>query len=118
MPYDATTNHVVGFSFHIAGIPTGASVRVELPIPATDPTSNSWSITAATDGDYTADLTTAASDPHALKPSFASTGVQPPFDATVLESIQFHVPTSITASVSIPSSTMLCVSDFKAIVSP
>jgi hypothetical protein len=117
MPYDATMNHVVGFSFTIAGIPTGASVRVELPIPATDSSGDAWSLTVMTNGAYTVDLTTSASDPHSLKPSFTPTGTQPAFDATKLESIQFHVPTNITAAVSIPDSSRLCVSDFQAIVS-
>jgi hypothetical protein len=116
MPYNATMNGVIGFSFHIQGIPSGASVRVELPIPATAASGDAWSITAMTDGDYIADLTTATSDPHALKPSFTSTGTQPPFDPTMIQSIQFHIPTNITAAVVIPSSTMLCVSQFQAIV--
>jgi hypothetical protein len=116
MPYDATSNGVVGFSFHIAGIPAGASVRVELPIPATAASGDAWSITASTDGDYIADLTTATSDAHALKPSFTATGTQPAFDATMVQSIQFHIPTNVTAAITIPSSTMLCVSNFEAIV--
>jgi hypothetical protein len=117
MPYDATMNHVVGFSFTIAGIPTGASVRVELPIPATDSSGDAWSLTVMTNGSYTVDLTTSASDPHSLKPSFTPTGTQPAFDATKLESIQFHIPTNITAAITIPDSMRLCVSDFQAIVS-
>jgi hypothetical protein len=116
MPYSATANKVTGFSFHISGIPTGASVRVELPIPATAASGDAWSITALADGDYIADLTTVASDPHPLKPSFTSTGTQPPFDATMVQSIQFHIPTNVTAAITIPMSTMLCVSNFQAIV--
>jgi hypothetical protein len=116
MPYSATANNVTGFSFHISGIPTGASVRVELPIPATATSGDAWSITALADGDYIADLTTVASDPHPLKPSFTSTGTQPPFDATMVQSIQFHIPTNVTAAITIPMSTMLCVSNFQAIV--
>ena len=118
MPYNATANKVVGFSFKIAGIPTGASVRVELPIPATDASGDAWAMTVNSDGAYTLDLTTAASDPHPLKPSFTSTGTQPAFDATKVESIQFHVPTNTSAAITIPDSNRLCVSDFQAIVSP
>ncbi len=118
MPYNATMNKVVGFSFHIAGIPSGAAVRVELPIPATDTSGDAWSITAATDGDYTADLTTAASDAHPLMPSFtpAAGTTQPAFDATMVKSIQFHIPTNVTSAIVIPDSARLCVSDLQAIV--
>ncbi len=118
MPYNASMNKVVGFSFHIAGIPSGASVRVEFPIPATDASGDAWSITAATDGDYTADLTTMASDSHALMPSFAPAAgaTQPPFDATMVKSIQFHIPTNTTSAIVIPDSARLCVSNLQAIV--
>ncbi|HEX4449040.1 MAG TPA: hypothetical protein VH044_20005 [Polyangiaceae bacterium] len=115
MPYSATENHVVGFSFHIAGVPTGASVRVELPIPATDPSGDSWSRTISSDGDYTMDLSTATGDANGLKPSFAMTGTQPAFDATQIESIQFHIPTTTAAAVTVA---MLCVSNFAVIVGP
>jgi hypothetical protein len=118
MPYDATTNKVVGFSFHISGIPAGAAVRVEIPIPATDASGDAWSITASTDGDYIADLNTMASDPHSLKPSFTPPAgtTQPPFDATMVKSIQFHIPTNTMAAISIPDSARLCVSNLQAIV--
>ncbi len=119
MPWNATQNHVVGFSFKIAGIPTGGSVRVELPIPATDASgSDSWSSTVMANGSYTVDLTSSASDTHGLKPAFTPTGTQPPFDATKIESIQFHVPTNTSAALTIPASAPLCVSDFAAVVSP
>lgn len=118
MTYNATMNKVIGFSFKIAGIPTGAAVRVELPIPATDSAgSDSWAYTVMADGSYQIDLTTSASDSHALKPAFTPTGTQPPFDPTKIESIQFHVPTNTSAAITIPDSTRLCVSDFQAIVS-
>ncbi len=118
MPYNATMNNVVGFSFHIAGIPSGAAVRVEIPIPATDASGDAWSITAAADGDYTFDLNTLASDAHSLKPSFTPPAgtKQPAFDATMVKSIQFHIPTSTTAAVTIPDSARLCVSNLQAIV--
>jgi hypothetical protein len=118
MPYNATANKVTGFSFKIAGVPTGASVRVELPIPATDSSGDAWALTVMADGAYTVDLTTAAGNTHALKPSFTPTGTQPAFDATKIESIQFHVPTNTSAAITIPDSTRLCVSDFQAIVGP
>jgi hypothetical protein len=117
MTYNATMNHVTGFSFTIAGVPSGGSVRVELPIPATDPSGDSWAFTVMKDGSYTIDLSTAAGDTHGLKPSFTPTGMQPAFDATKIESIQFHVPTNTSAAITIPDSTRLCVSNLQAIVS-
>jgi hypothetical protein len=116
MTYDATANHVVGFSFHLSGIPAASPIRIELDIPATDTSGDAWSMTAMADGDYTVDLTSSASDPHPLKPSFSSTTAQPAFDATKLEAIQFHVVTNITAAITIPMGTPLCVSNFQAIV--
>ncbi len=115
MPYSATANNIIGFTFHISGIPTGASVRVELPIPATAASGDAWSITAPADNDYVMDLTTMTSDKHPLTVSFPvpATGTQPPFDATMIQSIQFHIPTNVTLAVTIP---MLCVSNLQAIV--
>jgi hypothetical protein len=120
MPYDATSNHVTGFSFNLSGIPTGATLRVELPIPATDKSGDAWAISASADGAYTVDLTTASGDLHALKPSFtpAMGTTEPAFDATMIESIQFHVVTNTTAAVTIPDSMRLCVSNLQAIVGP
>jgi len=115
LPYDATANHVVGFSFSVSGIPTGASVRVELPIPATDTSGDAWSLTASADGAYTVDLSTATGDLHGLKPAFTPTGTQPAFDATKIESIQFQIPTNTAAAITVPK---LCVSNFQAIVGP
>ena len=113
MPYNATANNIIGFTFQISGIPTGASVRVELPIPATAASGDAWSIKALVDKPYTMDLTTMTSDPNALTASFTATGTQPPFDATMIQSIQFHIPTNVTVAVTIP---MLCVSNLQAIV--
>jgi hypothetical protein len=118
MPYDATAHKVTGFSFTVSGIPTGGTVRVELPIPATDATSDAWSLTLAVDGSYTVDLSTATTDPHHLTPAFAPTGTQPAFDASQVESIQFHVPTTPVAPIVVPAASPLCVSNLRAIVSP
>jgi hypothetical protein len=114
--YDATTNKVTGLSFHVAGVPTGG-IRVELPTTDTTMTgSDSYAITAMADGDYTADLTTAAGDAHKLSPSFAATGfTQPAFMASHLLSVQFHVATNTTAAITVSN---LCVSNLKAIVGP
>jgi len=113
MPYNATMNNVVGFSFHIVGIPAGVTVNVELPIPATDPSGDSWSMPVTSDGDVTIKLSTTSAP--ALKPSF-SMAMQPPFDATQVESIQFHIATNTAAAITIPDSTKLCVSNLAAVV--
>jgi hypothetical protein len=110
MPYNATAANVVGFSFQITGIPAGVTVSVELPIPATDPSGDSWALGVSSDGNYTIDLTSTA-----LKPSFTM-AMEPPFDATQVESIQFHIATNTAAAIAIPDSTRLCVSNFAAVV--
>jgi hypothetical protein len=115
MPYNATANNVIAFSFHITGIPAGVSVNIELPIPATDSSGDSWSMPATADGDYTVNLTTSGAQ--GLKPSFTM-AMEPAFDPTQIESIQFHIATNTVAAITIPDSTRLCVSNFAAVVKP
>jgi hypothetical protein len=112
--YDATTNHVKAFSFHLTGVPS-SGVRVEFPTTDTAAMGqDSYAITAMTDGDYTANLDTTAGDLHKLSLSFspAPTG-QPAFNASHLLSIQVHVATNTTAAISVPN---LCISNLQAIV--
>jgi hypothetical protein len=110
--WDASMNHVVGFTFHISGVPTGG-VLVEFPTTDTDAMgSDSWSITAMSDGDYTADLNTMASDRHHLSQAFQMTGMQPAFKPSQMKSIQFHVATNIRAAISVSN---LCVSNLAAV---
>ena len=116
-PYAASDHKVVGFSFHIAGVPAGAGVRVELPTPDTDPSGDSWSRTITADGDYTMDLNTTATDPNSLKASFSMTAMQPAFDPNKIESIQFHIATNTMAAIMVPDSSRLCVSNLAALVS-
>jgi len=118
LPYKASDNKVVGFSFHISGVPAGAGIRVELPTPDTDPSGDSWSRTITMDGDYTMDLNTMASDPNSLKPSFSMSAMQPSFDPNKIESIQFHIATNTMAAIMVPDSSRLCVSNLAALVSP
>jgi hypothetical protein len=116
MAYDAMANKVKGFSFSISGIPTGG-IRVELPTTDTTTTgSDSYAITVAKDGDYTADLTTALTDAHPLAPSFTATGfTEPAFNASHLLSIQFHVATNTAGAITVAN---MCVSNLTAIVGP
>jgi hypothetical protein len=119
MPWDSTgaktmSTKVIGFSFTITGFPTGAVVRVEFPTPLTDPTGDSYQLTISHDGTYRADLTTMVSDPNYLKLGFnapADAGMLR-WDATQVESIQFHVVTDTTASHPVMN---FCVSNLTAI---
>jgi hypothetical protein len=115
MPYAAATNKVIGFSFHLSGVPTGG---IHVEFPTTDTAANgsdSYAISAASDGDYIADLTT-MTDPHKLSPTFSpAPATQPAFVANNLQSVQFHVVSTKTAAITV---TNLCVSNFKAIVGP
>jgi hypothetical protein len=106
-PYDATMHGVVAFSFTIAGVPAGG-IRVEFAEPATDASGDSYSKTITADGSYTIHLNTTD-----LKPSFAPPmGMEPAFDASKLESIQFHIPTTTSAAIPV---TNMCVSKLAAI---
>jgi hypothetical protein len=112
MPFNATMANVVGFSFNIAGIPAGVSVSVELPIPATDPSGDSWHVVVSSNGNYTIDW---AASPQSLTPSFTM-AMEPAFDPTQIESIQFHIATNTAAAITLPGSPQMCVSNFAAVV--
>jgi hypothetical protein len=115
MVWDSTTSHVVGFKFHLTGVPAGG-VRIEFPTTQTDAAgSDSWSIMAAADGDFTADLTTSTSDAHHLSPAFTPPAgtMQPPFDPKSLKSIQIHVATNTSAAIPV---TNLCISNLVALM--
>jgi hypothetical protein len=114
LPYNATMYNIVAFSFHISGIPAGVTVGVQFPIPATDMSGDAWELNVSADGDYVAELNTMATA-QSLKPSFTMTG-QPAFDPSMIESVQFHIATNITAAIAVPDSARLCVSNFAAVV--
>ena len=114
-PYNASTNHITGFQFTVAGLPSG-TVRVELPEPATDATGDAWSYTLTTAGAVTINLQSGTGNGD-LSPSFtpAMGTTQPPFDPTTVEAIQFHVVTDTSGTIDVSS---FCVSDLTAIVCP
>ena len=93
-------------------------MRRRVDSAATDAIGDAWSLTLLADGQYTVDLSSAATDPNGLRPAFAPTGTQPAFDATKIESIQFHVPTNSSAAITIPAASPLCVGNLQAIVGP
>jgi hypothetical protein len=112
MPYNATTNFVVGFSFTITGVPMGG-IRVEFPtVQTVSGFQDSWAYTVTADGTYTAMLATTGLNK--LSPSFnPPTGMtEPAFDPTMLYSIQFHVPTATSGPVMVPN---MCVANLAAI---
>jgi hypothetical protein len=117
LPYDAPAHKVTGFSFDLTGVPPGG-IRVEFPTTDTNASGfDSYSIVAAGDGHYVADLTTSATDPHKLHPSFTpATGMtEPPFNPANLLAIQFHVATNTTAAIPV---TGMCVNNLTPILSP
>ena len=106
-PYNATANKVIGFSFTIDMVPLGADgIRVEMPTPATRDTAFFKTLLSTNTGSQTVLFSDLAQGSWVMP---AGT-----FDATMVESVQFHVPTNITAAV--PYS--FCISDFAAVVSP
>jgi hypothetical protein len=110
-PYDTTMAHITGFSFTVAGLPTTGSVRVEIPIPVTDPSGDAWSYTLTGNGSVTVNLVAGAGMGQ-LAPSFTMSG-QPMFDPTMVESVQFHIVTNTMASIPVDN---FCISDLAAIV--
>lgn len=111
--WDATTNHVTGFQFTVAGLPA-TTVRVEVNEPATDVSGDAWSYTLTGNGQATVQLAS-GSGAGQLSPAFtpAMGTTQPPFDPTKLESIQFHVVTNTTSSTMVSD---FCISNLAAIV--
>jgi hypothetical protein len=108
MTYSASAHGVIGFQFTITGVPPAPGlVRVEFAMPATDATGDSYAKTITSDGTYTVLFAD-------LKPSFSLPvgQSQPMFDASMIESIQFHIPTVTSASIPV---TNLCVSQLSAV---
>lgn len=94
MPFDATMAGVVGISFDLHAPPL-AGIRVEFPTLGTEDTSAMWK-------PGTANFSPLVAGHNVLffadikSPTFVSAPM--PFDPTKLLSIQFHVPTSTSAS--------------------
>jgi hypothetical protein len=108
LPYNAPANGVIGIAFDIDTVPLG-TLRVELPTKTQDGTSASfWG------GDQQSSPVKVGHN------EFKWTDVKgpfydmlaPPFDPTTILSVQFHIPTSTTAS----STYNFCVSNLSAIL--
>jgi hypothetical protein len=111
-PYNTTMARIAGFSFTVSGLPL-TTVRVEFPIPATDPSADAWSYTLTGNGDTTVFLQTGTGMGQ-LSPSFYMTA-EPMFDPTQVESIQFHVVTNTAVAAMVSD---FCISNLSAIVCP
>jgi hypothetical protein len=115
MPYDASK--ITALTFTVSGLPTdpGTRVNIEFQEPATDVAPNdAWAYQILANGPTTVDLTAGVGGQ--LSPAFATpTGdVQPAFDPTMLEGIQFHVVTNTGNPIHV---TAFCISDLVAVVS-
>jgi hypothetical protein len=113
LPYDAPSYHVVGFKFSLSGLPGApGTVRVEFPIVATNASGDAYAETVSAG---TTEITVLWTDA-ALQPSFTPTsGSEPPFDPSSVESILFHVVSSTSAPVQVSS---FCVGNLTALVQP
>ena len=111
-PYDAASNDVVGFEFDVSGLPTTGTVRVELPIPATDSSGDSYSETLAQGTTHMKVLFSDSSFAPSFTPPNGTT--EPPFNPSTVESIQFHVVTQVSASIPV---TNFCINNLAAVVS-
>jgi hypothetical protein len=110
MPYNATANHVIGFAFDIDVAPPLTGMRVEFPTPATASGAAYWNGGDATMANspvkkgHNEFLFTKVGGPSYL-------AAPPAFDPTMINSIQFHIPTNATAAVPY----MFCLSNMAAI---
>jgi hypothetical protein len=113
--WDATMNHVTGLSFTVSGLPTTGAVRVEFQEPGTDVAPNdAWSYTLTGNGPVTVNLMTGTGDGDLATAFTVPVGdTEPPFDATMLEAVQFHVVTDTTAPITVSN---FCISGLSAIV--
>jgi len=108
LPYNATAAGVVGIAFDIDSVPL-ATLRVELPTATQDGTSAAfWG------GDQMSSPILKGHNEFLWKdvkgPFYDS--VAPPFDPTTILSIQFHIPTTTTAS----AAYSFCISNLSAIL--
>jgi hypothetical protein len=114
MPYDAPGYRVAGFKLTLSGVPSApGTVRVEFPIVATNGSGDAYAETVPPGA---TEMTVLWSDPN-LQPSFAPANgmTEPPFDPSMLESIQVHIVSLASAATTVNN---LCVSNLTALVQP
>jgi hypothetical protein len=108
--YNTTAHNVVGVTFTITGVPTGG-LRVEFPTTETAAgIQDSWAYSITTTPTAPVKILFATDLVESFTPTPPAT--EPPFDPTALLSIQFHVPTTTTAPVTV---TNMCISNLAVI---
>ncbi|SRR6266700_4547569 len=107
MPFDATGNHVTGFSFDIDMVPV-APMRIEFPTMATATTAAFW-VQAMNDHFSLVKTHNEFHWANVMPPFYATT--PPAFDPTGILSIQFHVVSDPSG----PAMYTFCVSNLRAL---
>jgi hypothetical protein len=110
--YDAPGHKVLGVSFNIDRVPAGG-VRVTFPTSNTITTPPIWMANAV--ANYTSPLVVGYNEvrwAQVMSPGYATN--PPAFDPTLLVGINFHVPTTTTAS----QSYSFCISNLSFILGP
>ena len=107
-PYDATANGVLGFSFDIDVAPPLSGMRVEFPTPTTSNAAAYWGGGGAANSPvkkgHNVILWAMVGGPSYI--------TNPPvFTPSMINSIQFHIPTNTTA----PVTYSFCISNLKAL---
>ncbi len=110
LPFNATAAGVIGIAFDIDMVPL-AGIRVEFPTPSTTDTAAIWK-PAASAKNFVSPVMPGHnvilfSD--VTQPSYVT--MPGPLDATQILSVQFHVPTTTSAS----APYMFCISNFSAV---
>jgi hypothetical protein len=116
LPYNATAEKVVGVQFTLSSSGAWPSPRIEFPTPETVAAAqDSYAIFPTKAGTYTVLWATNFAPPavSGVNLSFTAPDAEPPFDPTMLLSIQVHVPTSTMGTVTVNN---LCISNLSAIV--
>jgi hypothetical protein len=110
MPYNATAAGVLGFAFDIDAVPL-TGIRVEFPTPSTGTTAAIYK-----PGDSTTNFASPLVAGHneirwadIMAPSYVMNATA--FDPTMIVSVQFHVPSSTSAS----ANYTFCIDNFSAI---
>jgi hypothetical protein len=110
MPYNATAAGVLGFAFDIDAVPL-TGIRVEFPTPSTGTTAAIY-MPGGSSTNFASPLTAGHNEirwSQIMAPSYATN--PPAFDPTMIVSVQFHVPTSTSAS----ASYSFCIDNFSVI---
>jgi len=120
--FDLTAKKITAFKFTLSGVPMG-NLRVEFPTTETEAAGHDsyFAMKAVKDGDFTVSMAPDSLAGTSMNPDLAPSfnqgaGVtQPDFDPAHVLGVQFHIPTNVTAAVSV---TEFCISNLTAVISP